>query len=69
MCISPDGDFFEALRSGKGDVATGHIDTVTQRSIKLKNGKTIDDIDVSLAVSHHHVPISRYLFKSTLVLL
>ena len=46
MCISPDGDFFAALRSGKADVVTGHIDTITSTGIKLKNGKSIDDIDI-----------------------
>ena len=51
MCISPDGDFFAALRAGKADVVTGHIDTITDKSIKLKNGKSIDDIDIIITAT------------------
>ena len=35
MC--PDGDFYEALRSGKGSIVTGHIETVTDKGIKIKD--------------------------------
>ena len=42
MCLSPDGDFFQALRSGKADVVTDHIETVTKTGIKFKSGKSID---------------------------
>lgn len=42
MCITPGGDFFQALRSGKGDIATDHIETVTESGIKLKSGATLD---------------------------
>lgn len=36
------GDFFAALRTGKSDVVTDHIDTVTESGIKLKSGRTLD---------------------------
>jgi cation diffusion facilitator CzcD-associated flavoprotein CzcO len=39
MCVTPNGDFFQALRSGKADIATGHIETVTQNGIRLKSGQ------------------------------
>jgi len=42
MCLCPDGDFFAALRSGKCDVATGHIEQVTEKSIKLKSGQELN---------------------------
>jgi cation diffusion facilitator CzcD-associated flavoprotein CzcO len=42
MCVALGGDFFRALRSGKASVATGHIDTVTENGICLKDGQTID---------------------------
>jgi cation diffusion facilitator CzcD-associated flavoprotein CzcO len=42
VCLSPDGDFFKALRDGKVDVATGIIDTVTENSIVLQSGQTIE---------------------------
>ena len=51
MCISPDGDFFAALRSGKADVVTGHIDTVTEKGIMLKNGQSIDDVDIIITAT------------------
>ncbi|CDR99900.1 probable monooxygenase [Sporisorium scitamineum] len=41
LCVCPDGDFFETLRSGKAHIATGHIDQVTDDEIILKNGQRI----------------------------
>lgn len=38
MCFCPDGDFYAALRSGKGSVVTGAIDTVTATSVRLRDG-------------------------------
>ena len=42
MCITPGGDFFEALRTGKSDVVTDTIDTITETGIKLNSGKHLD---------------------------
>jgi cation diffusion facilitator CzcD-associated flavoprotein CzcO len=42
VCLSPDGDFFKALRDGNVDVATGVIENVTENSIVLKSGQTIE---------------------------
>ncbi|CZT16318.1 related to flavin-binding monooxygenase [Ramularia collo-cygni] len=41
MCVTPNGDFFAALRSGKASVATGHIEEVTAEGIILKSGEYI----------------------------
>ena len=41
MCVTPNGDFFAALRSGKASIATGHIDAVTSDGIRLKSGQFI----------------------------
>ncbi|OAL24828.1 hypothetical protein AYO22_05617 [Fonsecaea multimorphosa] len=41
LCMCPDGDFYEALRSGKGSVKTGVIDTVTKIGIRLKSGEEL----------------------------
>jgi cation diffusion facilitator CzcD-associated flavoprotein CzcO len=38
LCLCPDGDFFSALRSGKCDIVTGKIETMTSDTIKLTNG-------------------------------
>lgn len=42
LCLCPDGDFFEALRKGKGDVVTGHIKTMTANTIVLESGQELD---------------------------
>ncbi|KAH8812231.1 hypothetical protein F5884DRAFT_701322 [Xylogone sp. PMI_703] len=41
FCACMNGDFFAALRSGKADVVTGTIKRVTEKSIELDSGKTI----------------------------
>ena len=41
FCASMDGDFFAALRSGKGDVVTDRIRTVTRDSIELESGASL----------------------------
>ncbi|KAL2194762.1 hypothetical protein P885DRAFT_71167 [Corynascus similis CBS 632.67] len=41
FCACVDGDFFAALRSGKADVVTGTIKTVTARTIELDSGETL----------------------------
>ncbi|EAS35716.3 flavin-binding monooxygenase [Coccidioides immitis RS] len=46
LCLAPDGDFFEGLRSGKASVATGTIKGFTDKSIILDSGDTIDDVDI-----------------------
>ncbi|KAF2166712.1 hypothetical protein M409DRAFT_22768 [Zasmidium cellare ATCC 36951] len=41
VCLSPDGDFFKALRSGKASIETGVIESITHDSIKLESGKEL----------------------------
>lgn len=49
MCFCPNGDFFEALRSKKANIATGIIDNVTEDAINLVDGQVLKpDIIVSL---------------------
>ncbi|KAI0483750.1 putative flavin-binding monooxygenase [Xylaria cf. heliscus] len=43
LCLSPDGDFFQALRDHPTtNIVTGHIDTVTETGIRMKDGTTIE---------------------------
>ncbi len=42
LCLVPDGDFFEALKSGSAEVVTDHIETFTETGLKLRSGKTLD---------------------------
>ncbi|KAH6685064.1 hypothetical protein F5X68DRAFT_242201 [Plectosphaerella plurivora] len=41
FCACMDGDFFAALRSGKADVVTDRIKTVTEKTIELESGATL----------------------------
>jgi monooxygenase len=38
FCIVPEGDLFRALRHGKASMVTGHIETFTEKGIRLTNG-------------------------------
>ena len=42
LCLIPDGDFYEAIKSGKASVVTDHIDHFTQDGIVTASGQTID---------------------------
>lgn len=42
VCLCPDGDFFKSLHGGHADIATGHIDTVTEKGITLKSGQKLE---------------------------
>ncbi|KAI1093648.1 FAD/NAD(P)-binding domain-containing protein [Rostrohypoxylon terebratum] len=42
LCMCPDGDFFQALHKPNAGIVTGHIDTVTESSIKMQDGTVID---------------------------
>lgn len=46
LCLSPDGDFFDSLRSGKASVSTGQIQGFTEKGICLQSGETIENIDI-----------------------
>jgi cation diffusion facilitator CzcD-associated flavoprotein CzcO len=42
VCLIPDGDFFQAIKFGKADVATGRIRSFTETGIELESGQHID---------------------------
>ncbi len=42
LCLVPDNDLFEAIGSGRAEVVTDHIETVTADGIRLKSGKKLD---------------------------
>jgi monooxygenase len=41
LCLVPDGDLFQALRSGKASVATDQISTFTEHGIRLQSGQEL----------------------------
>ena len=42
LCFVPDGDLFQALRSGRASVVTDHVDTFTERGIRLRSGAELE---------------------------
>ncbi|RBP53462.1 flavin-containing monooxygenase [Arenicella xantha] len=42
VCLCPDADFFESLKSGKASIETDRIECFTQTGLKLKSGKELD---------------------------
>ena len=42
LCLVPNGDLFQAIRSGTASVVTDEIDTFTETGISLKSGQHLD---------------------------
>jgi monooxygenase len=42
LCLVPDGDLFVALRAGRAAVVTDHIETFTERGIRLRSGTELE---------------------------
>jgi monooxygenase len=42
MCLIPDADMFEAIKSGRASVVTDQIESFTERGIQLKSGKELE---------------------------
>lgn len=42
LCAVPDADLFEAINKGKASVVTDHIDTFTEKGIRLKSGQELE---------------------------
>ena len=42
MCLVPDGDLFTAIRSGRADVVTDHIEAFTATGLRLRSGATLE---------------------------
>lgn len=48
LCLVPNGDLFHAIREGRADVVTGHIETLTEKGLRMTSGEEIPaDIIVS----------------------
>lgn len=42
VCAVPDSDLFNSIKSGKVDIVTGHIETITDSGVTMKDGTQID---------------------------
>jgi len=49
LCAVPDGDLFAAIREGRAEVVTDHIDHFNKQGIELKSGQQLDADIVVLA--------------------
>ena len=42
LCLVPDSDLFKSINDGKATVVTDHIETFTEKGLRLKSGKEIE---------------------------
>ena len=42
LCLVPDGDFFRAIRAGRGSMVTGQIEQFTEKGIRLESGEELE---------------------------
>jgi monooxygenase len=42
LCLVPDGDLFKALRSGRAEVVTDHIEAFTEKGLRLRSGAELE---------------------------
>ncbi|MEO6881735.1 MAG: NAD(P)/FAD-dependent oxidoreductase [Mycobacteriaceae bacterium] len=57
MCLVPDGDFFAAIRSGRADVVTDHVERFTTDGVVLRSGAHLDADVVVTATGLNLAPI------------
>jgi cation diffusion facilitator CzcD-associated flavoprotein CzcO len=42
LCVVPDADLFQAIRGGKAEVVTDHVETFTEKGIRLQSGRELE---------------------------
>jgi monooxygenase len=42
LCLIPNSDLFEALKAGRASVVTNHIDTFTEKGVRLQSGEELE---------------------------
>jgi cation diffusion facilitator CzcD-associated flavoprotein CzcO len=57
MCMVPDGDFFQAIQSGKADVVTDHIEAFTESGIRLRSGARLETDVIVAATGLNLLPL------------
>jgi monooxygenase len=57
LCLVPDGDFFAAIRSGRADVMTDHIEAFTPTGLRLRSGVTLDADVILTATGLNLLPL------------
>jgi monooxygenase len=57
MCLVPDGDFFAAIKAGKADVVTDHIEEFTPGGIRLRSGAHLEADVIITATGLNLLPL------------
>ncbi|MGH8459589.1 MAG: flavin-containing monooxygenase, partial [Nevskiales bacterium] len=57
LCLVPDSDLFKALRDGQVSVVTDHIETFTEKGIKLKSGAELEADIIITATGLNLLPL------------
>ncbi len=58
MCLVPDGDLFASIREGRASVVTDHIETFTEKGIRLRSGAEIEADLIVTATGLELVPLA-----------
>ena len=53
MCMVPEGDLFSAIRSGRADVVTDHLEAFTPTGVRLRSGA---ELPADVVVDGHRAP-------------
>ena len=57
MCLVPDGDFFAAIKSGRAEIVTDHIEEFTRTGLRLRSGKQLEADVVVTATGLNLLPL------------
>jgi monooxygenase len=57
VCLVPDGDLFEAIGRGHASIATDHIETFTEKGLRLASGKELEADIIVTATGLNLLPL------------
>ena len=57
MCLVPDGDFFAAIKSGRAEIVTDHIEEFTRTGLRLRSGKHLEADVIVTATGLNLLPL------------
>ncbi|MGH8561924.1 MAG: flavin-containing monooxygenase, partial [Nevskiales bacterium] len=57
LCLVPDADLFKAIKQGSASVVTDHIETFTEKGIKLKSGAELEADIIITATGLNLLPL------------
>ena len=57
MCLVPNGDFFAAIKSGRAEIVTDHIEEFTETGLRLRSGRHLEADVVVTATGLNLLPL------------